>query len=81
MGPLVTDGGYDLPICKMQRTIEIRAYKKKKTSFLLSLRFCEIIFILPTFALFFFNIHNYFSITFEFGMVEQVTQENGIKLI
>lgn len=54
---------------------------RKKNSFLLSLRFCEIIFILPTFAHFFFNIHNYFSITFEFGMVEQVTQENGIKLI
>lgn len=29
VGSLVTDGGYDLPICEMHRAISIRAYEKK----------------------------------------------------
>lgn len=83
MGPLVTDGRYDVSICKGHRTIEIRAYKKKKIHFFEVQIFCEIILQLPSmYKVFFSNIHSYFSITFVFGMIEQVTKKRiDIKLI
>lgn len=75
MGPLVTDGRYDVSICKGHRTIEIRAYKKKNHFFEVQI-FCEIILQLPSmYKVFFSNIHSYFSITFVFGMIEQVTKK------